>query len=198
MQYILASGSPRRIELLKNIGLNPRVIPANIDESAVKEENPKRMVTQLAMLKALHVAKSYSGRDMLCIGADTCVYIDGKILGKPKNEAEAADMLRLLSGREHEVYTGYAAVKCLTMETVAEAQVTRVRFKELSDWEIEAYVKSGETSDKAGAYGIQEKGSLLIEKIDGDYFNVVGLPMCALGKMLTKEFGIKLLQEGFH
>lgn len=193
MHYILASGSPRRIELLNNLGLSPRVIPAGIDESVVKEEDPRRMVTQLAMLKAMHVAKSYSGHDWLCIGADTCVYIDGKILGKPADEAEAADMLRTLSGREHEVYTGFAAVLCKTMETVAEAQVTKVTFKELTDAEIAAYIRSGEPMDKAGAYGIQDKGSLLIEKIDGDYFNVVGLPVCALGKMLMKEFKINLL-----
>lgn len=195
MRCILASGSPRRIELLNNIGLRPQVIPANIDESIVKETNPSRMVTQLAMLKALHVAKSYSGHDVLCIGADTCVYIDGKILGKPKTEAEAADMLRLLSGREHQVFTGYAAVLCQSMETAAESQATRVKFKTLGEDEIDAYVKSGEPMDKAGAYGIQDKGSLLIEKIDGDYFNVVGLPMCALGKMLKKEFGIELLRK---
>ncbi len=192
MLYILASGSPRRNELLRSIGLNPKVIPAKIDESSVKEKNPKRMVTQLALLKALDVAKDWQGRDCLCIGADTCVYIDGKILGKPKSDEDAADMLRLLSGREHEVYTGYAAVNCLSMETVAEAQMSHVKFKELSEEEISAYVKSGETKDKAGAYGIQGRGCLFVEKIDGDYFNVVGLPLCALGKMLRREFGIIL------
>lgn len=192
MQYILASGSPRRIELLRSIGLNPRVIPAKIDEGSVKEENPRRMVTQLAMMKALDVAKNWQGRDCICIGADTCVYIDGKILGKPESEEAAADMLRLLGGREHKVFTGYAAVDCKSMETAAEAQETLVKFKQLSEEEISAYVKSGEPMDKAGAYGIQERGSLLIERIDGDYFNVVGLPLCALGKMLKREFGIDL------
>ncbi|MCH5187273.1 MAG: septum formation inhibitor Maf [Oscillospiraceae bacterium] len=194
MLWVLASGSPRRIELLNSIGLNPRVIPADIDESAVKETNPRRMVTQLAMLKALHVAKRYSGKDILCIGADTCVYIDENILGKPKNEAEAAEMLRTLSGRTHEVYTGFAAVRCTNMDTVADSQVTKVRFKPLSEEEIAAYIKSGEPMDKAGAYGIQEKGSLLIEGIEGDYFNVVGLPVCKLGETLKKEFGIEILK----
>lgn len=196
MLYILASQSPRREELLKNIGINPKIIPADIDESAVKTDNPKEMVVQLAMLKALHVAKGYAGRDYICIGADTCVYIDGKILGKPKNEDDARQMLSALSGRAHSVFTGYAAIKCLSMETAASFEQTKVTFKELSQEEIDAYVKSGEPMDKAGAYGIQELGSLLIEGIEGDYFNVVGLPVCALGKMLDKEFGIKLLQQG--
>lgn len=193
MQYILASGSPRRKELLKSVGLDFWTVPADIDESVIKEENPAMMVSQLAMTKALHIGKKYCGKDFLCIGADTCVYIDGKILGKPKNEKEAEEMLSLLSGREHSVFTGYAAVNCNTMEVAAENCETKVKFKELSKEEIAAYVKSGEPMDKAGAYGIQEKGALLIEEIKGDYFNVVGLPLCRLGKLLKKEFGIDLL-----
>ena len=196
MLYILASQSPRRIELLKNIGLNPKVIPANIDEDQIKTEDPKELVTQLAMLKSLHVAKTYAGRDCLVIGADTCVYIDGKILGKPSSKDEAANMLRLLSGRSHQVYTGCCAVRCTSMETAATVNSTTVRFKVLTEEEILAYVESGEPMDKAGAYGIQELGSLLIEGIEGDYFNVVGLPVCALGEMLSREFGIKLLNQG--
>lgn len=193
MQYILASGSPRRKELLTAVGIDFRTCPANIDESAVKECDPATFVSQLAMLKALHVGKKYCGKEFFCIGADTCVYIDGKILGKPKNQEEAEQMLALLSGREHSVFTGYAVVNCTTMETVGESCETRVKFKELSAEEISAYVKSGEPMDKAGAYGIQEKGALLIEEIRGDYFNVVGLPLCKLGKLMKREFGVSLL-----
>lgn len=193
MLWILASGSPRRAELLRGLGLNPRVMPANIDESVVKDDNPRRMVTQLAMLKALHVASGFAGKDCLCVGADTCVYIDGKILGKPADKAQAAEMLGLLGGRSHEVYTGYAAVRCTDMAAIGGVCRTSVTFKPLSDGEIEAYVSSGEPMDKAGAYGIQGKGSLLVEKIDGDYFNVVGLPLCSLGAALDREFGIQLL-----
>ena len=196
MLYILASQSPRRIELLKNIGLAPKVIPANIDESQVKTDDPKDMVTRLAMLKALHVARDWAGRDCLCIGADTCVFVDGKILGKPSSPEEAADMLRTLSGRSHTVYTGCAAVKCSNMETAVICEATDVNFRQLTEEEIADYVKSGEPMDKAGAYGIQELGSLLIEGVQGDYFNVVGLPVCALGKMLKREFGIDLLNRG--
>lgn len=195
MLYILASQSPRRIELLRNIGLSPKVTPADIDETQVKTDDPKDMVTRLAMLKALHVAKKWAGRDCLVIGADTCVYIDGKILGKPSSTDEATEMLRTLSGREHSVYTGCAAVRTTTMETAAIAEVTAVRFRELSEEDIGAYVASGEPMDKAGAYGIQQLGSLLIEGIRGDYFNVVGLPVCALGRLLKREFGIDLLRK---
>lgn len=196
MLYILASQSPRRIELLKNIGLDPKVIPANIDESQVQTDDPKELVTRLSMLKALHVARTYAGRDCLCIGADTCVYVDGKILGKPSSPGEAAEMLRTLSGRSHTVYTGCAAVRCTNMETAATVKHTAVTFRSMTDEEIAAYVASGEPMDKAGAYGIQELGSLFIEGIEGDYFNVVGLPVCALGEMLKREFGIDLLDRG--
>ncbi len=193
MEYILASGSPRRAELLKGLGLQPRIVPAEIDESAFCDDEPTRMVTKLAMMKALHTAKRYSGKSFVCIGADTCVYIDGKILGKPKDEKEAEEMLALLSGKWHSVFTGYAVVNCETMEACGRRCETKVKFKELSQEEIKAYVKSGEPMDKAGAYGIQEKGALFIERIDGDYFNVVGLPLCELEKTLKKEFGISLI-----
>lgn len=194
MLYILASRSPRRIELLKNIGLDPKVIPADIDESQIKTDDPAEMVKRLSMLKALHVAKSWAGRDCLCIGADTCVYLDGEILGKPADPEDAARMLRMLSGKTHQVYTGYTAVRTTTMEAVAAAEMTGVTFRSLTEEEIAAYVKSGEPMDKAGAYGIQELGSLFIKGVEGDYFNVVGLPVCALGQMIEREFGIKLLR----
>ncbi len=193
MLYILASQSPRRAELLRNIGLSPKVTPANIDESQVKTDDPRDMVTRLAMLKALCVAKKWAGRDCLVIGADTCVYIDGKILGKPSSQEEAAKMLRTLSGREHTVFTGCAAVRTTNMEAAAISESTAVRFRELDETDISAYVSSGEPMDKAGAYGIQQLGSLLIKSVDGDYFNVVGLPVCALGRMLKREFDIDLL-----
>lgn len=193
MQYILASGSPRRKELLKGIGLEFWTLPADIDEAEVREENPKIMVSRLSMMKALHIGRKYTGKDFICIGADTCVYIDGKILGKPKDEKEAEEMLALLSGREHSVFTGIAVVNCNTMEASGECCETKVKFKELTKEEIEKYIKSGEPMDKAGAYGIQEKGAMIIEEIRGDYFNVVGLPLCSFRRIMKRDFGIELL-----
>ena len=190
--FVLASKSPRRRELLKKIGVQAELMVASVDESVIKDLPPENTVTELALLKATDVAKYFRG-DTYVIGADTVVCIDGEILGKPKNIEDAKRMLRLLSGRSHEVYTGYCIVHCKSGVAVSKYEKTEVFFKELSDREIDAYVKTREPMDKAGAYGIQEKGSLFIEKIDGDYFNVVGLPVCALAKLFSKEFGINLL-----
>lgn len=165
---------------------------ANVDESVIKNLPPENTVTELALLKATDVAKYFCG-DTYVIGADTVVCVDGEILGKPKNIDEAKRMLRKLSGRSHFVYTGYCVVHCKSGVAVSKYEKTEVFFKELSDKEIDAYVKTREPMDKAGAYGIQEKGSLFIEKINGDYFNVVGLPVCALAKLFKEEFEINLL-----
>ncbi len=190
--FILASKSPRRKELLQNVGIKAEIIPANIDESALSTLDPIQMVTELAMLKATDVARSFRGNTIV-IGADTCVYNEGKILGKPNSIEEAEEMLRSLSGKTHEVYTGYCVCSCKDGTTVSKCEKTRVTFKNLTDEEIRAYVKTREPMDKAGAYGIQNKGSILIERIDGDYFNVVGLPMCGLSKLLRDEFGVEVL-----
>lgn len=190
--FVLASKSPRRKALLQNIGINAQIIPANVDESAFKGLDPDGMVKQLAMLKASDVARSFRGNTIV-IGADTCVYLDGKIMGKPQTISEAEEMLRKLSGNTHEVYTGYCVFNCADGKAVSKCEKTSVTFRKLSEEEIKAYVKTREPMDKAGAYGIQNKGSMFVEKIDGDYFNVVGLPVCALVKLLKDEFEINIL-----
>lgn len=190
--FILASKSPRRKELLRNIGVDAQIIPADIDESALSSLPPEKMVTQLAMLKATDVARSFKG-NMYVIGADTCVCLDGEVFGKPKDIADAKRMLGALSGKTHEVYTGYCVVDCKGGSALSRCEKTLVTFRTLTDKEIDAYIKTREPMDKAGAYGIQNKGSVFIEKIEGDYFNVVGLPVCALTVMLRDEFGVELL-----
>ena len=190
--FILASKSPRRKELLKNIGVNAEVVTANIDESKLRDLPPEKMVTELAMLKAADVARSFRGSTIV-IGADTAVVLEGKVFGKPKSMDEAKKMLRTLSGKTHEVYTGYCVFDCSDALAVSKYEVTKVTFRALSEDEIDSYVKTREPMDKAGAYGIQKKGSVFIKKIDGDYFNVVGLPVCALTELLKNEFQINII-----
>ena len=187
--FVLASKSPRRKELLKNIGIDAEIMPANVDEDSLMGLPPEKMVTELALLKAADVARSFKG-DVYVIGADTCVCFDGEVFGKPENDSDAAKMLKKLSGKTHEVYTGYCVIECKSGMSVAKCEKTLVTFRNLSDEEITAYIKTREPMDKAGAYGIQQKGSKFVEKIDGDYFNVVGLPVCAMVKLMQKEFGI--------
>ena len=189
--FVLASKSPRRKELLKNIGIDAQIIPADIDESVYENLPPEKMVTQLAMLKAGDVARSFKGNTVV-IGADTCVCLGQEVFGKPKNASDAKRMLELLSGKTHEVYTGYCVVDCKSGISVAKSEKTFVTFRNLSDEEINAYIQSGEPMDKAGAYGIQTLGSKFIRKIEGDYFNVVGLPVCALVELLRDEFSVSL------
>lgn len=189
-RLILASASPRRNELLRLITEDFTVIPAMSEERADKTLPPAERVEQLARQKAEEISEKYP--EDIVIGADTTVFCDGAALGKPKDAADAKRMLLMLSGREHSVITAVAfAQKGQTVRAFSEE--TKVEFYPLSDEEIDGYIKSGEPMDKAGAYGIQEKGALLIEEIKGDYFNVVGLPLCRLGKLLKKEFGIDLL-----
>lgn len=190
--FVLASKSPRRKELLKNIGITAEVIPANIDESSVTYHSPTELVTRLAFLKATDVARSF-GKDTYVIGADTVVALDGKIFGKPRDIEDAKRMLKSLSGKTHSVFTGYCVVCPKTGAAVSKCEETKVTFREMTDSEIDAYIKTREPMDKAGAYGIQGKGSLFVEKIEGDYFNVVGLPVCALGKLLRDEFGVAVI-----
>jgi septum formation protein len=170
---VLASGSPRRGEILTNAGIPfVREVPSNIDETPRPAEPPRDYVVRLAQEKAESV--KVNGHRIV-LGADTTVVVEGAILGKPLNPAAAARMLRLLSGRSHEVITGI----CLRSARgrVTDAATTRVWFAALSDSEIEAYAHSGEPMDKAGAYGIQGLASKFVERIDGCYFNVMGLPV---------------------
>lgn len=179
-RVILASASPRRKELLSYIIPEFEVIPSGIDEIATG--SPNDQVKQLAADKAADIARQYP--DALVIGADTLVAVDERVLGKPADEAEAADMLRLLSNREHRVYTGVAVV--LNSRMKVAANMTHVQFTELSDEEIREYISTGEPMDKAGAYGIQGYGGKFITGIRGDYFNVMGLPLNMLYNMLKE------------
>ncbi len=187
MKLILASGSPRRRELLEMLGAEFEVIPAKGEEVPHPELSPAELVKALSRAKAEEVAAAHP--EALVIGADTVVAIGSCVLGKPQDEADAAEMLRRLSGCSHKVYTGISIVK--NGVTHSHAEETDVRFAPMSEEDIAAYIATGEPMDKAGAYGIQGRASLFIEGIEGDFFNVMGLPVCALGKML-RELGISL------
>lgn len=191
-KFILASASPRRREILENIGLNFEVLVSEADESKIDRNLPPEMVvSELAMLKAAAVADTLCG-DYFVIGADTVVSLDGKILEKPVDEADAGRMLNSLSGRTHSVYTGVCIYSTKNGMAVCKYQKTDVTFKKLSPEKIDAYIKTKEPMDKAGSYGIQGKGSLLIEEIKGDYFNVVGLPVALLADMFSEEFSVEI------
>lgn len=187
MKIILASGSPRRRELLKSLGLEFEVYKPNVDESMTEGESPENLCTRLSRLKAEAGAKVFP--DSLVIAADTIVVIDDLILGKPKNREDSFMMLKALQGREHTVITGVSV--SMNNRIISHAEHTRVKFRELSDSEIRTYIATGECDDKAGSYAVQGYGSLIVEGINGDYFNVVGLPLCSLGRMLS-EFGMTL------
>ncbi|MGN1001300.1 MAG: Maf family protein [Oscillospiraceae bacterium] len=190
MKIILASGSPRRKELLEALNVkNLEIIPAKGEEKAHPELSPAELVKELSRCKAAEVAEK-CGAGAVVIGADTVVSLDGEVLGKPRDEADAKRMLRALSGREHEVFTGVTLIK--GDEILSHAERTAVRFRPLTEEEIEAYIRTGEPMDKAGAYGAQGYASLFVEHLDGDFFNVMGLPVCALGTML-KKMGVNLL-----
>lgn len=190
MKIVLASGSPRRRELLSVVGVKDfEVCPAEGEEKTEAGLAPSEIVKSLSGAKAREVAEKFDG-DTVIIAADTIVWAGGRVLGKPHSEDEAFKMLKVLSGKTHEVYTGITLIK--GGETLSCAECTKVEFRELSDDEINAYIATGEPLDKAGAYGIQGMASLMVKKIDGDYFNVVGLPLCLLGQML-KQIGVRLL-----
>lgn len=191
MEIILASGSPRRRALLEQVGISGyRVVTPDVDEHVEGHPAPAELVETLSRRKAEAVAAK-AGTDALVIAADTVVALDGAILGKPHSPAEATAMLKALSGREHTVYTGFTVLH--EDRAVTEHEATAVRFRVLSDGEIAAYVATGEPMDKAGAYGIQGVGALLVTGICGDYFNVMGLPVCRLGRVLA-DFGVEALE----
>ena len=177
---ILASGSPRRKELLKLITEDFEIIPAKGEEKADESLPPEEYVMCLAEHKAAEIARSH--KEAVVIGADTVVYADGRILGKPEDRDDAYSMLALLSGRTHSVFTGVCIFR--GDEKQLFAQETKVTFFELTDSEINAYIDTGEPMDKAGAYGIQEKGALIVSGINGDYYNVMGLPVGKLNAVL--------------
>lgn len=188
MSIILASKSPRRQELFRLLGLDFTVQTADIDERMDLTLPPEREVARVGAEKASAISRN--NQDAVIVSADTIVVIDGQILGKPKDEADAARMLRLLSGRTHEVLTGL----CVRQGSRTEQVVSRtlVTFRPLTDAEIAAYIRTGEPMDKAGSYGVQGFGSLFVSHIDGDFFTVMGLPVCELCRLL-RMFDVQIL-----
>lgn len=191
MRLILASGSPRRKELMEMLcPAELEIVPAKGEETADPALPPDELVKALSAAKAAEVAARCAGPGDVTIGADTVVALDGRILGKPRDADDARAMLRALSGRTHTVYTGVTVRRDDTV--LRHAEKTEVRFRALTDGEIDRYIATGEPLDKAGAYGAQGYASLFVEHLDGDFFNVMGLPLCALGKLLN-ELGVSLL-----
>lgn len=186
MKIILASKSPRRKEILETLGFEFSIVTADTDESS-NETDPRALTRDLACRKGSDVVKLINDSDTLVISCDTVVWCDGKILGKPQNKDDAKEMLRLLSGRKHTVTSGLSLI--INGKTVTDSEDTDVYFADLSEEFIEKYVESGEPMDKAGSYAVQGIASMWIEKIDGCYFNVVGLPVRLLCKLLD-ELGL--------
>ncbi|MBO4770375.1 MAG: septum formation inhibitor Maf [Clostridia bacterium] len=185
-KIILASGSPRRKEIFDSLGFDYKVVVPSIDESSVQGETPSELVARLSAEKAADAVAKIGGK-LPVVASDTVVQYGDRILGKPKNPKEAFDMLRLLSGCGHTVHTGLTVA--FAGDVLTETVSTHVYFRELSDREILFYVESGEPMDKAGSYGIQSLASVFVKRIDGDYFAVVGLPVCRMTEMLS-SFGI--------
>ena len=189
-QIVLASGSPRRQELLRRIGLTEfTVVVPEADESCPAGLTPQETVAHISRQKA-EAARALTAPDAIVITADTMVFLGGERLGKPRDEADALRMLRELSGNRHLVCTGVTVRQ--GDKEVCFTSSTDVYFRSATDAELRAYIACGEPMDKAGAYGIQGRGSLLVERIDGDFFNVMGLPVLPLAEAL-KEFGVCLL-----
>ena len=199
-QYVLASASPRRIELIKMIGIEAEVVPSTLEENA-DTDDPERLVRELALQKARDIAARYHDGEIV-IGADTCVYAGESILGKPKSKDEAMAMLAMLQGNVHRVYTGVALVRCggdrssesgpgNNSREVYFVEKTNVHVYPMTAEEILAYVETGEPMDKAGAYAIQGAFCRYIEKIEGDYYNVMGLPVGRLYQTLKEMRAVR-------
>jgi septum formation protein len=186
---VLASSSPRRRELISLLGLPVRIVPSHADEHTPEEWSPAQIVEGLALRKASAVKNemmSGIGDSSIVVGSDTIVVLNGKVMGKPRDEQDAKDMLHRLSGNVHEVYTGVSCIRVSDSKTVTAHRVTKVKMRALTEGQISRYVATGEPMDKAGAYGIQEIGALLVESIEGCYFNVVGLPVSLLALQLEQ------------
>lgn len=187
-EIILASASPRRLEILEMFGLSPVVQVSHVDETIEEELSPDKTVLYLSRIKGEKIAKN--NPDSLVVSADTVVAHLGEILGKPRDDDDAFRMLKSFSGKTHEVWTGYSVF--YKGKTVSRAVVTNVTFKKLSDEEIYSYIKTGEPKDKAGSYGAQSRAAVFVEKINGDFFNVVGFPLSDFYTAVREEFGIDL------
>ena len=182
MKLILASASPRRRELLQQIGLDFEIIKSDVEE-VITKTLPSEIVMELALQKAMDVAEKNAEKnvqDCLIIGSDTIVSVDNRILGKPKDKAEAYEMIKSIQGRTHQVYTGVAVVKCPSSTVINFADVTDVEVYPMTDEQILAYINTSEPYDKAGAYGIQGLFGKHVKGIKGDYNTVVGLPVARL------------------
>lgn len=172
------------------LGLNVETASPDIDESAVEADSPSHLAEKLAKTKAEKVYRDLHPEGCPIVAADTLVEIGGKILGKPRSVAEAGEMLRMLSGKLHYVHTGLAVIYSGTFASAVETAT--VHFRELSDDEIESYIMSGEPMDKAGAYGIQGRAGAFVDRIEGDFFSIVGLPLCRLVTLLRNTMGLTL------
>jgi septum formation protein len=179
---ILASESTRRVDMLRTLGISFSIIPPNIDERRKKDELPKDFVLRVSYEKAHKIGNLFP--DKWVIGADTVVVLKGKILGKPKNDSDAFNMLKMLSGKWHRVITGYCVLNISRNITYRDAVETRVYVRGLSDDEIKRYIKTSEPFDKAGSYAVQGKGGYMVKEIKGSYANVVGLPICEVAEAL--------------
>ena len=190
MKIILASKSPRRKEILETMGVKFEIDVADVDESVEETLSPIEAVCEISKRKAEKVAERRSGEEIV-VSADTVVVIDGKIIGKPRDEEDAFNIIKSLSARTHEVYTGFTVSG--NGKTKTDFEVTKVHFKELCEDDIRRYVATGEPMDKAGAYGIQQKGNLFVDYIHGDYYNVVGFPISKICVTIKELFGINIL-----
>ena len=193
MRLVLASASPRRRKLMEQAGIPCEYVSCDIDENLGKMLPPQETVLHLSTLKAKKAADNYP-QPVIIIAADTIVYIDGRILNKPESEEEAIEMLKSIAGRKHTVYTGVTLIKKEGLNTTQSVfcETADVFMRQLTEYEIYAYVKTGEPMDKAGSYGIQEKGATLVSRVEGDYFTVVGLPLAQLAIAL-KEMGYDIM-----
>jgi septum formation protein len=195
-RLILASKSPRRYELLRQVGFDFEVVPSGVREDFVQKESPREHVIRLAEAKLRDVAGKYP--DCWVIAADTVVYIGRSILGKPRDREEAVEMLRRLSGQEHRVLTGFSVCHLGKKKGDQKTVETTVKVKDLTPDEIEWYVQTGEPFDKAGGYAIQGIGSFMVKSIRGSYTNVVGLPLCELIQMLSRLGAITISECGLR
>jgi septum formation protein len=189
-RIVLASASPRRRELLEQIGLQFEVEPTDYDEETTSASEPHEIARELSLGKARTAAQKH--RNVLIIAADTFVVLGDRILGKPHTNGEAREMLRALNGQTHSVITGFTVLDTETGKVLSKSVETRVCMRRSTLKEIESYVRTKEPLDKAGGYAIQGRGAVLVERIEGDYSNVVGLPLSALAESL-KEFGVNVL-----
>lgn len=194
MNIILASASPRRKEILENASVKFEVMASSIEELTLDGESPCQMVMRLAFEKGMDIASRQ--KNDLIISADTIVVIDNTVLGKPENEIEPRKMITSLSGRTHQVITGISLINLDNNKKIIDYVISNVKFKNLSEEDINDYIRTKESLDKAGAYGIQGYGALLVDEIQGDYFNIVGLPISRLSDLLKKHFNINLFMEG--